>query len=122
MGESTVKEHAHEGMREAQITAKSQIRGVPESLRRQLLDTLSSHKAARRALLFGSRARGDAGPRSDVDLAVSAPSATRGEWLDIAFALEELDTLLKIDVLRLEEAPKALRDRIGSEGEVLYER
>ena len=76
----------------------------------------------RRVLLFGSRARGDHRPRSDIDLAVEAPGADVFEW-DRACALaENAATLLHIDLVRLEEANADFRDEILSEGLLLYER
>ena len=71
-------------------------------------------------LLFGSRARGDAEPRSDIDLAVAASALTRTEWLRVVDALEETETLLPIQAVLLGAAPPALRERILREGVVLY--
>lgn len=75
-----------------------------------------------RAILFGSRARGDAGPRSDVDLALSCPSASRARWLEISEAVQDAETLLFIDVVRLEDAPASLRREIVRSGKVIFER
>ena len=72
--------------------------------------------------LFGSRARGDYGARSDIDLAVDAPGASRRTWLDLCRLVEEADTLLRIDLIRIEEAPPALVRQILQDGRVLYER
>ena len=75
-----------------------------------------------RIYLFGSRARGDAGPRSDIDLAIACPQATPIIWADICEAIDGADTLLKIDAIRLEEASPELAQRILAEGRLLYER
>ncbi len=77
----------------------------------------------RRVLLFGSRARGDAEPRADWDLAVEAPDTPDPEWLRFSLdAQERLDTLLHIDLVRLEEAGEELQAVIEKEGIPLYER
>ena len=77
----------------------------------------------RRIWLFGSRARGEARERSDVDLAIEAPEAGRREWLEVCRVVEDdADTLLPIDLIRLEEASAGLRARVHAEGRVLFER
>lgn len=75
-----------------------------------------------RIYLFGSRARGDALPRSDIDLAIACPEADAHVWADICETVDSADTLLKIDVIRLEEAAPELTARITAEGQLLYER
>ena len=75
-----------------------------------------------RVVLFGSRARGDAAERADVDLAVEAPLAGAVEWSEVVEALDGLPTMLPVDVVRLEALPEAMRRRIEAEGHVLYER
>ncbi len=75
-----------------------------------------------RIYLFGSRARGDAQPRSDIDIAIACPKADALVWADICEAVEEADTLLKIDVIRLEQAAPDFLHRILAEGKLLYAR
>ncbi len=75
-----------------------------------------------RIYLFGSRARGDAQPRSDIDLAIACPGADARIWADICETIENADTLLKIDCVRMEEAGPELRQRIMAEGRLLYAR
>ena len=75
-----------------------------------------------RIILFGSRARGDAQSRSDIDLAISAPTMTRRRWLEIVDLMEEAESLLSIDLVRLDEAGEGLQAQIRKEGKVLYER
>jgi len=87
-----------------------------------LRDAVAAFPEVERILLFGSRAKGDAEPRSDIDIAVSCPAAGTRTWLEICRVAEEAETLLKIDLVRLEEAAPEFRQRIESEGKVLYER
>jgi len=77
------------------------------------------------AWLFGSMARGDAGPLSDVDVAVLLdPSVPPEARLDIATALvEHLERLCgRVDLVLIDEAPPALRHRVFREGLLLFER
>jgi len=76
----------------------------------------------RRVVLFGSRARGDNMPKSDIDLAVDAPAHDPRAYFDL---LDDFDrdppTLLDIDLVFLDELGPALRRRIEGEGKVLHE-
>lgn len=80
---------------------------------------LAAQYDIQRVLLFGSRARGDYRPRSDIDLAISGGNVA-------AFTLavdEETDTLLMYDVVNLDGAvqPELLQE-IEKDGKVLYEK
>ena len=83
---------------------------------------LSTFPEVERIILFGSRARGDAAARADIDLAVECPAATIERWFDIEEAAENAPTLLKIDLVRLDRAPAELAANILREGRILYER
>lgn len=84
------------------------------------LSALAGAFSASRLVLFGSRARGDCGTRSDVDLAVYGLSpAQAGRF---ALELEELPTLLKFDLVRVDaQTAPALLENIEREGVVLYD-
>jgi predicted nucleotidyltransferase/predicted DNA-binding protein len=87
-----------------------------------VLQQVRGISAIEKAILFGSRALGDATPRSDVDIALSCPDITPKQWLGIAEAVQEAETLVDVDVVWLEEAPPSLRDEISKTGRVVYER
>lgn len=73
--------------------------------------------------LYGSRARGDFRPRSDIDLAIVCPSASSAEWQQTLQFIETADTLLQIDCLRYDHLLNMkLKDNIDQEKVVLYER
>jgi predicted nucleotidyltransferase len=85
-------------------------------------EKLKAFPEIERIVLFGSRARGDAPPRADIDLAVACPTADAVKWSDIVEAAEAAPTLLQIDLVRMEGAPSELLSQIVREGRVLYER
>jgi predicted nucleotidyltransferase len=91
----------------------------PELLVAQRLRTFPE---IQRIVLFGSRARGDSEPRSDIDLAVACPGANAVRWSEIVDAAENSPTLLQIDLVRIETAPPELLSQIAREGRILYER
>lgn len=96
---------------------------LEERIRQQLIQMVKAYPGILRLYLFGSRARGDARPRSDIDLAVDAPSLTHRQWLELQDQIdEELDTLLKCDLLWLQKCDDELVKRIHQEGVILYER
>ncbi|MEO5364663.1 MAG: nucleotidyltransferase domain-containing protein [Magnetococcus sp. DMHC-8] len=74
--------------------------------------------------LYGSRARNSHRPRSDIDLAIVCPAADAAEWQQILDIVEEADTLLLIDCLRLDEEPaeSPLRQQIEQNHQVIYAR
>ena len=88
---------------------------------RQLRSILAEHPAVRLAVLFGSTARGDDTPRSDVDLAVLLEGDDAGQ-------LWEIDTAVgsalrrTIDLVDLRRAPPLLRLEIAREGVPIVER
>ena len=65
------------------------------------LAALARRFGAKRLVLFGSRARGDNRPNSDIDLAVyGMPEDNRAEfWM----CCEELPTLLKFDIVHIQD-------------------
>ncbi|MFK4998602.1 nucleotidyltransferase domain-containing protein [Bacillus sp. N9] len=72
-------------------------------------------------MLFGSRVHGDYNDMSDIDLAVKAPGLSELEWIMLTEQVEnELDTLLKIDLILYDQTSDSLREQIDQCYEVLY--
>lgn len=72
-----------------------------------------------RLILFGSRARCDNKPISDIDLAVSGGDVNRFKC-DID---DEIETLLMFDIINLDEpVQQELLNSIKSEGVIIYEK
>lgn len=84
------------------------------------ISALARSAGARRVVLFGSRARGDNQPRSDIDLAVYGltPEGTAAFRL----GLQDLPTLLKFDFVPIgpDTGPELLEE-IGKDGVILYD-
>jgi len=88
----------------------------------QLVEELSHLPYVKSIRIFGSRARGDHHPRSDFDLAIECPQASISDWQAILDLVDQAETLLPIDCVRLEEAEPALRKNILKWNKVLYDR
>lgn len=74
-------------------------------------------------LIFGSRAKGNARPGSDIDLAIKGRAVTDQTILRLRGVLEELPLPYFIDVIDYQTIDNAdLLDHIGRVGEVLYQR
>lgn len=94
---------------------------IPESVWAFLSATAASDSVDA-LILFGSRAFGDHDERSDIDIAISAPSMTRLEWARIRDSARRARSLYWISPVHLERNPPALRDRIRETGITIYVR
>lgn len=92
--------------------------GIKETVIEELV-CLAKKYDIKKVILFGSRARGDYGRASDIDLAVQGGDICR-------FALdaeEETSTPLRYDVVNLDgKVQEELQNTIKTEGVVLYEK
>lgn len=67
-------------------------------------------------ILFGSRARGTNQSRSDIDIAIVCPTATIEQWHEVLGIIDEADTLLLIDCVRLDQADHEFKKNILQDG------
>lgn len=88
----------------------------------QDIQEIGQQYAIEKIVLFGSRARGDHKPASDIDLAIFLLPEFNSIGL-ITSEFDDLNTLLKIDTVFINEQidPKLL-ENIKKEGVILYER
>ncbi|MSU33730.1 MAG: nucleotidyltransferase domain-containing protein [Pedosphaera sp.] len=71
--------------------------------------------------VFGSRSKGTARRASDLDLAISAPTASATEWADLSDALENAPLIYELDLVRLEQTfNERLKEKIARDGVTLY--
>jgi predicted nucleotidyltransferase len=104
--------------REVARAAEARRRATAAAIRARLPAVVDElvRLGALRVILFGSVARGEADDDSDLDLAVSGlPADKLFEAMSIAWTVAGRP----VDLVRLEEAPPTLRDRILTDGEVL---
>ena len=101
---------------------------TPESVQ-QAAERLHAASPEATIILFGSRARGDARPDSDVDFMVvlpQAPASPRHEMVVLSDLLRPLRVwadVLVVGAQRFREAaavPGTLHHSVASEGKVLY--
>jgi predicted nucleotidyltransferase len=98
------------------------IEPLPNAIKNLVQDAIQRLRP-RRVILFGSRAVGDAEPRSDFDIAVDAPDLDQGTWTRFVLDTQEtLPTLAKVDLVRYDSASPELRASIDKDGVPLYER
>lgn len=94
----------------------------PETVAR-MRDVFSRHAAVRRAWLYGSRAKGNFRPGSDIDLTLEGEKLSHAELLRVETDLDDLDLPYKIDLsLRGQIENPDLLDHIRRVGIVFYER
>lgn len=109
-------------MRNANITKTKEIQ--------QMVRRIVSRFHPERIILFGSHARGDAGPDSDVDLLIVLPfsGSKREKQLEIRLALQSIKTPKDIVVttpeefLWRQEIPGTIERPAAREGKLLYAR
>ena len=91
------------------------------SLEDRLRQSVASLPEVKLAVLFGSTARGTAGPRSDVDLGVLLDPDTPDARLRVEVELGRAVGDRSVDLIFLKEAPPLLRFEIAKEGVVLHQ-
>ena len=91
--------------------------GVSDVIWKQILNACSHFPDVSHVILYGSRARGDEGPGSDIDLAIDAPDMSDQAFALLWNALDDLPIIFSMDVVHtqaLENQP--LLQAIQSEG------
>ncbi len=89
-----------------------------------ILDTLRAFPEIEEAILFGSRAKGNYKPGSDVDIAVKGQAIDSSCVSDVSYALNEESTLpYFFDIVHFEQiSERELVDHINRVGLQLYKK
>ena len=97
--------------------------GLPRQALDRLLTVFRDWPQIERVTLFGSRARGDFRPGSDIDLCLHGASLGLSELLAIAGQIDDLLLPWTMDLSLWHQLDDpALRDQIARDGVVFYER
>ena len=103
---------------------KAKLRhGLPEVAIEKILGILTGYPAIERVILYGSRAKGNYRPGSDIDLCLQAPTLQLSQQLEIENNLDDLLLPWKIDLtLRHNIENPALLEHIERDGVSLMKR
>ncbi|WP_039764089.1 MULTISPECIES: nucleotidyltransferase family protein [unclassified Caldicellulosiruptor] len=94
--------------------------GIEDVIFEKIMELIRSERTIKKAILFGSRARGDYKINSDIDIAIVVDGeTTAGFKLD----LDEAAGLYKVDLVELEKLEnETFKNKILKEGIVIFER
>jgi uncharacterized protein len=91
--------------------------GLSERVTDLLRAELSRFPEIRAAYLYGSRARGDYKPQSDIDIAIDAPGMTRQRFAQLWSAIDALPIAYPLDCIWLQALPESpLKAQVERDG------
>lgn len=100
------------------------LEGVEKLMEHRVITEIASicetHSNVNKAVLFGSRARGDHRERSDFDIAIYLT----GDYCRMLNEIDQINTLLKIDVTIIKPdngLSELFLENVESEGVTIYE-
>jgi predicted nucleotidyltransferase len=97
--------------------------GLSDKSWQAIFQVLRQSPAVERAVLFGSRAKGNFNPGSDIDIAVSGRHFTFQDFLLLKVRLDELDLLNKIDPVSYDSIKNPdFKDHIDRVGIMIYQK
>ena len=81
--------------------------GLSDRITDLLRTELRRFPEVRAAYLYGSRARGDYSPQSDIDIAIDAPGMTRQSFAQLWSAIDALPIAFPLDCVWLQALPES---------------
>lgn len=104
------------------MSLKPTITGRPPSIVSDELSALCRKHHVQELSLFGSHARGEARPDSDIDLLVEFEPSARVRFIAFSQLMHDLTNLLrrKVDLVSKPGLHPLIRDRVLAESEVLF--
>lgn len=96
--------------------------GLKENLIDNIVSILKNYKTLDKAVIFGSRARGEYKYNSDIDIALFGNNLTKNDFFQILNRIDEIDTHFSFDILHYDTLLKPeLKNNIIKDGVVIYE-
>ena len=96
--------------------------GLADNTLKKIQQTFSEYGKVEQVLIFGSRAKGNYKPGSDIDLAVLGKNLNFDDVIKLQTSFENLNLPYKIDIIRYDTINKDVRDHIDRNGKVLFYR
>lgn len=97
-----------------------QQHNIDDAVRQAIITVAAQYGCIKKIVLFGSRARGDNTERSDVDLAIYLSTPDPLSVAQFCSDVEEIDTLLKFDIVVVDNDLKPMMlDNISKDGVTL---
>ncbi|MEE0699854.1 MAG: nucleotidyltransferase domain-containing protein [Bacilli bacterium] len=95
--------------------------GIRENLYNEIINTIKKF-GIKKAIIFGSRARGDYKNNSDIDLAIIFNNDDKDNFIKLQTKLEELETLYKFDIIDFSSLKdEKLKKEIKKEGIIIFQ-
>jgi len=97
--------------------------GIEQHIIDKLIAIFEQHSKVDKALVFGSRAKGNYRPDSDIDIAIKGPDLNTDDIIAMSVAFEEKGITHKIDLINYDKINEPdLKDHIDRVGIELYSR
>jgi len=95
---------------------------IESHIAQKLIDFFDKFDFIDKVVVFGSRARHDCSPKSDIDLCIYSLEMTDIEFSKLKFELDELPILYKIDIVHFEKVNRELQDNVERDGKLLFKK
>lgn len=97
--------------------------GLSDTVVNELQDVFKKHKEVEKVLIFGSRAKGNYRPGSDIDFAVAGKNIDSGLLLKIGCEIDSLELLYGVDLIDYQgKKDTPIGEHIDRVGQIFYEK
>ena len=96
---------------------------IEESIKKRIAEIFQKNSTIEKAILFGSRARGNHKKTSDIDIAVFSKDMSPKDFNLLIDEINQINTALSFDIIHYERLNKEnLKNDILKDGVIIYER